>query len=383
MRLPVPRILLAAFFADLGMHVALGSFSYRATELGASPGSLGLAQGVADFVYFGVALLVPRFTDGLSRAKVVRCAALAIAAGAAICWQATSLGVFAGALVLARAGSAVFWPTLEARLSDEHSADLGSAVSMFSLSWACGKALGYGVNGFALWQALPPAGSFAITTGAALVLLAVAPRDHARPAEEEVEPGRRAGAFPLLRVRAAWVAVFLVCAAFVVLQNQNAPLMASKGHGGGFGNLMLAVLVAVQFLMFEVLRRKPELAGSDRALVVSLGLIAAGLLAVWLTSVAVVMLGAVALIGAGMGLAYTQSLFLSLRLPHKKSVAAGIHEAFIGIANAVVAPLAGIATERAGNANGALLFALALTAAGGSFVVWCVLRARRDPMPAS
>jgi predicted MFS family arabinose efflux permease len=78
-----------------------------------------------------------------------------------------------------------------------------------------------------------------------------------------------------------------------------------------------------------------------------------------------------------MGLAYTQSLFLSLRLPHKKSVAAGIHEAFIGVANATLAPLAGIATEAYGSANGALLFALALVASGAVFVLWSLRRTRR------
>ena len=67
------------------------------------------------------------------------------------------------------------------------------------------------------------------------------------------------------------------------------------------------------------------------------------------------LLAGAALIGVGMGLAYTQSLFLSLGLPHKKSVAAGIHEAFIGMANATLAPLAGLATEGDGSANGALL----------------------------
>jgi predicted MFS family arabinose efflux permease len=377
--LPVPSILLAAFVADMSMHVALGSFSYRATELGASEGTIGLVGGLADFVYFLVALGLPRFTDGASRRKVVRCAAVAMAAGAALCWQAGSLGMFAAALVLMRAGSAVFWPTLEARLSDEHSADLGRAVSLFSLSWACGKALGYGINGFALWRALPPAGSFAITTVGAILLLAIAPRDHARSVADDVEPGVARGALSPWRVRAAWIAVFLVCAAFVVLQNQNAPLMAVKHKSGAFGNVMLAVLVAVQFAMFEVLRRKPHLAGSDRALIVSLALIGLGLVGVLSSGLAPIMIGGVALIGAGMGLAYTQSLFLSLRLPHKKSVAAGIHEAFIGIANAVVAPLAGAATEMSGSANGAVAFALLLVAGGGAFVAWCVWRTRRAP----
>ena len=45
-------------------------------------------------------------------------------------WYALStlLIIASVSLVVLRTGSALFWPTLEARLSDEHSADLGRAV---------------------------------------------------------------------------------------------------------------------------------------------------------------------------------------------------------------------------------------------------------------
>ena len=122
---------------------------------------------------------------------------------------------------------------------------------------------------------------------------------------------------------AAWAGVFLACGAFIVLQNQNAPLMAAKAHSGSFGNLMLAVLVGFNMLMFEVLRRKPGLAGADGALIAASGLLFAGLAAMLVASHPVALLGGAALIGVGMGLAYTQSLFLSLGLPHGKSVVGG------------------------------------------------------------
>jgi predicted MFS family arabinose efflux permease len=372
------RLVLCAFVGDLSMHVALGSFSYRAQALGATAERLGWVQGVADLVYCVVALTLPRFTDGKSRRAMVRCAALTMAAGGALCWQAGSLGAFVGALILLRSGTALFWPTLEARMSDEHFADLGRAVSAFSLAWSCGKALGYGVNAVLFSQAVAPATSFAITAVGSLVLVAIAPRDHARDDGNGAEAASRPRA-PLVRVLAAWGGVFLACGAFIVLQNQNAPLMAAKAHSGSFGNLMLAVLVGFNMLMFEVLRRKPGLAGADGALLASVGLLFAGLAAMLVASHPAALLGGAALIGVGMGLAYTQSLFLSLGLPHGKSVSAGIHEAFIGLANASLAPLAGLATAWRGNANGALLFALVLVGAGGAFVLACVRRGRRAP----
>jgi predicted MFS family arabinose efflux permease len=374
----VPRILVSAFVADLSMHVALGSFSYRAQELGASAGRLGWIQGVADLVYCIVALTLPRFTDHRSRALMVRCAALVMAAGGAVCWQAESLGAFVAGLIVVRSGTALFWPTLEARMSDEHFADLGRAVSAFSLSWSCGKALGYGVNAVLFSQAVAPSTSFLITAAGSLVLLLVAPKDHPREDEDGEEAAARPRA-PFVRVVAAWAGVFLACGAFIVLQNQNAPLMAAKAHSPSFGNLMLAVLVGFNMLMFEVLRRRPGLAGADGALVGSVVLIFAGLGAMFAGAHPAALLGGAALIGVGMGLAYTQSLFLSLGLPHGKSVSAGIHEAFIGLANASLAPLAGLASAGWGSANGALLFALVLVGAGGAFVLQCVRRGRRLP----
>ena len=120
----------------------------------------------------------------------------------------------------------------------------------------------------------------------------------------------------------------------------------------------------------------PQLAGSDRALLFSVGLLLAGLAALRVASHPAAMLLGASLIGVGMGLAYTQSLFLSLGLPHGKSISAGIHEAFIGLANASLAPLAGVATDAAGSADGALTFALVLVAVGGVFVFSCLSRAR-------
>jgi hypothetical protein len=299
-----------------------------------------------------------------------------MAAGGLLCWHAESLTAFVVALVVLRIGSALFWPTLEARMSDEHFADLGRAVSAFSLSWSCGKALGYGVNALLFSRGVPPAASFLITAAGAALLVLVAPRDHAR--EEEAAPSTEAASkrLPLVRVLAAWTGVFLACGAFIVLQNQNAQLMAAKDHSGAFGNLLLAVLVGFNMLMFEILRRMPQLAGSDRALLFSVGLLLAGLAALRVASHPAAMLLGASLIGVGMGLAYTQSLFLSLGLPHGKSISAGIHEAFIGLANASLAPLAGVATDAAGSANGALTFALVLVAAGGAFVFSCLSRAR-------
>jgi predicted MFS family arabinose efflux permease len=376
-RVPVPRILLTAFVGDLGMHVAMGSFSWRAEQLGAGAGQIGRIGGVIDLVYFAVALALPRITDPRSRAAVTRCAAATMAAGAFFCWQASSIGAFVAALTLLRAGSALFWPTLEARLSDEHHENLGRAVSAFSLSWSCGKALGYGINALGFGQGLyGPRDSFLITAAGALLIVLAAPRDHARPegdpavVEGRVRASRR-------RVWAAWVAVFVGCGAFIVLQNQNAPLMATKSQTAGFGNLMLAAVVVVQMLVFEASRRNPGLAGSDRALAGSMGLLVAGAATLVFVHDRVMMIAGAAAIGGGLGLVYTQSLYLSLRLPHKKSVAAGIHEAFIGVANGTVAPLAGLATEAWGSANGALLFAVALLCLGGAFVGWCLWRTRR------
>jgi predicted MFS family arabinose efflux permease len=324
-----------------------------------------------------VALGLPRITDPKSRVLVTRCAAVTMACGAALCWHADSIIAFVSALTVLRAGSALFWPTLEARLSDEHHENLGRAVSAFSLSWSAGKALGYGVNALGFGQGLyGPRDSFLITAAGALLIVFAAPHDYPRPPGD---PAVSEGAVRASRWRiwAAWVAVFVGCGAFIVLQNQNAPLMETKSLTPGFGNLMLATLVAVQMLIFEVLRRRPGLAGSDRALVASIGLLIAGAVALFLASDRVTLLAGASVIGAGLGLVYTQSLFLSLRLPHKKSVAAGIHEAFIGIANGAIAPLAGLATEQYGNANGSLLFAAGLLVFGGFFVVWCLWRTRR------
>ncbi len=389
-RLLDTRLLITAGLADFCVHVALGALSFHATRaFGATPTALGGVGFAMDAIYCLVAFAFPRWTDRLSRRTVMRLAAVAIAAGCVVARVAPSLPVFVCGMMLVRAAGAVFWPTIQARMADQAFSDLARAASAFSLSWSVGKSLGYGVNALVFGRGwLDTIDAYVLAAGVGLLIALAAPADRQRPTREQRTGSKDGQGDPMLltKVRMAWVGIFLGCAVFTVLLTQNAPLMTARGftgpEGEGTGNLMLATVVVSNILVFEWLRRTPQLVGRV-GMLASVPITLLGGVAVLFNSASVPwLLVAAALYGIGGGIAYTQSLALSLRLPRDASSAAGLHEAVLGLANALVAPLAGYAAGSFGSANGSLFVPAACCVAGFLTIAFLARHASRS-LPAS
>jgi predicted MFS family arabinose efflux permease len=367
------RTFLTASAADFALHMLLGAVSYRARELGASQGEMGLVGAAGDFVYMASCLLLGGVSERFGRRRAVRvCTVVFVGAGLAA-WAAESLTGLVVAVVAQRIAAAVFWPTIQGRLADQ-SSDLGRDAGLFNLSWSVGKSCGYLVN-FALFShlGLPTTAAFLVSGGASLLIGLAMPADRRFKAVREdgarIPPEESAAASRMIGV--ALLGNFAGCAAFTVVMNQSSALMAERGLGSGDGSFLTACFVAAQIATFAFVARRHAVVGRPATLLTASALVATGL-GLFAASRSTGALAAAAFVtGTGAGLAYAQAMLLSLRLPAAATKGAGRHEAVIGAANATVAPLAGYAATATGRPDDALL------AAGAAVVVAGVLQAAK------
>ncbi len=367
------RVFLTAAVGDFASHLFFGALSFRARDLGADPFTTGLVGLAGDGIYVVGALFLGRWWDPMSRRRVTTAALLLMALGLTLGSFAPSLVLFAGAFMVFRVGSSLFWPVLQARLSDEAPADLGSAVCAFNIAWASGKCVSYALNAvlFAGW--IPgvdwtPAKACAVAAVAAAVTAFCVPRDVVRPKSVQRRTSRAAPPNGLpQRLAVARLVMFLGACVGVIVLNQAAPILRARGMSADVGNVILATIVGVQMIVFEGLRRRPHTVGRTGLLLGACVFLIAAVGLFLVASTVPLLVVAAVLTGIGIGVGYVQSLVLSLAVPASAADGAGKHEAVLGAGNALIAPVAGFvgsAFDARGWGDGALWFGLVFVVAG-------------------
>ncbi len=149
---PARRLMASAFVMDLGIAVIGLSVQFKGRELGATPLQLGLIGAISALSYAVFCLLTGRLSDSWGR----RLLASASCVGCGIVWlimtragspaQLLCLVPFSGASI------ALFWPTLQAWLSQVSSSPsrLTRNIGDFNVSWTIGLMFGAPVAGL-LW----------------------------------------------------------------------------------------------------------------------------------------------------------------------------------------------------------------------------------------
>ncbi len=361
------RTFFTAAAADYALHMLIGAVMFRARELGAEPGTLGLVGAAGDVVYTVGCLTLGGLSERTGRRSAVRGAVVAFMAAGLIAYTATSLWSLVLALVVQRIAASIFWPTIQGRLADQ-SSNLGRDAGLFNLSWSVGKSLGYFTN-FLLFGplALPTSSAFAVSGAAALMIGLFMPPDRRIKAVREdgcrVDPADSATASR--RIGVALLGNFAGCTAFTVLTNQSPVLMASRGYGSDFGSLLIACFTTAQIAAFVFAFRRHDVVGRVKTLLLATVFILFG--AVWfaLSRGKGSLICAAAMTGFGAGLAYAQAMLLSLRLPAAAVKGAGRHEAVIGAANATTAPFAGMIAGTTGKPDDAVWAAAGVVACIG------------------
>ena len=359
-------LFLAAFLTDGSLYLAFAALPFRAIEMGAGPGRLGLLPTLYAATYMATAAFAGHVSDRVSRLTLARGAGSLFFVGCLALALAPNLLVLYAAVPLLGIALGFFWSPLQAELSDRAAGGgLSSSVGVFNVSWSLGKGCGLVAGGlvtarFAPEQALLIAGVPVLVGSVALALGGRA--SGGRPPPPAENESRAPVSVALLRL--AWITNAV---AFGVgsTMNVHAPkLLLAEGSGpSDFGMLVGAIFMVQTFTFAALFRHRPTV----RTLRLSqvLGIVALAAFA-FAPSFEARLVAAVPL-GIALGLAYQASIHASLDRPHGRGRAAGLHETILGAGSSLLPMIGGFLAVTAHSllapfALGGVAFALAFIA---------------------
>lgn len=368
------RLLACAFLTDASLYLAFAALPFRALELGAGPGRIGILPTLYAAAYMGSATLGGRLSDRVSRLALARAgSALFVCGCAALAFSPGLASVFLTLPVLGL-GLGFFWSPLQATVAD-HTAPggLAGALSAFNVAWSLGKGTGL-VLGGALTEALDPRTALLLAGFPVLLNLVLLPRgaaaEPAAPADRPAAAAATATPAPVAAdpglLPRAWLANALAFGTASTL-NMHAPkYLLARGAGPAAFGVMLGAVFLVQTLAFVAQRRTRP----SRALLVGACTSAiAGLVVFVLAPAGGVRILAAVPLGIAFGTAYHASIHASLDRVEGRGRAAGLHEALLGGGSSSLPLLGGVAAA-GGRLWAPFAVAAAALAAGLAVIAW-------------
>jgi MFS family permease len=334
------RLFVCAFLTDASLYVAFAALPFRALELGAGSGRIGILPTLYAAAYMASAAAGGRLSDRVSRLALARAGSALFVAGCLALAFAPGLTAVFLTLPVLGLGLGFFWSPMQAALADRTAPGrLSASVSSFNVAWSLGKGAGL-VAGGALTEALDPRTALLLAGFPVLANLVVLPRRRAEPPPEPAAaPEPPAPPDPGLLVR-AWIANALAFGTASTL-NMHAPeYLLARGAGPSEFGVMLGAVFLVQTLTFVALRR---LRPSRGILVAACATAAAGLGVFVLTSAHAFRVLAAVPLGVAFGTAYHASIHASLDRREGRGKAAGLHEAILGAGSSSLPLLGGLA----------------------------------------
>jgi len=343
---------------DGSLYLILTAVPLQAIGLKASPFILGLLPALSAGVYIISAATFGRLSDRSSRMGMARWGALVRAVAAFGLTQAHSVGALLAWMPVLGIANGLFWPGLQAAIGEFWpERDLRKNLGAFNVSWSTGKMLGFLGGGVLIGAAGTNAAL--LVAGAATGLVAWAlpslgtARSRGRSSGEAAvsapdPPGAAAALSPGARRWwriIGWTANFVLFGVGATLNFQYPKLLVSLGYTGRDFGTYLGAVYLFQTLSFVWLRGWSGWLYRLAPLLLAQGLTlaAVGVLG-WLRSWPLI-LATAPLVGLGLGLCYSSSIYYSLYRESGRGRNTGIHEALLGTGTFVLPLLGGVAAQ--------------------------------------
>jgi MFS family permease len=353
---PLARLLAASFLMDGSLYLILTAVPLKAVSLQAGPFVLGLLPVLSSGVYIVSALFFGRLSDRVSRTRMCRLGAWIRALSAIGLTQARSVPALLAWMPVLGIASALFWPGLQAAIGEAYpERDLGRNLGAFNISWSGGKMLGFLCGGVIMASAgFAPA--LLLAAGAtALAALFVPARIHrAGEGAPAGAPAPEADSFapgPQARrawKRIGWSANFVLFGIGATLNYQYPKLLFALGFNGRDFGLYLGAVYLFQTLAFVLLMRWGSWRFRLWPLLLSQTLTLGAVAGLgWLTSRPLI-LATAPLVGLGLGMSYTSSIYYSLFREGGAGRNTGIHESLLGTGTFLLPLLGGALAQATG-----------------------------------
>lgn len=336
------RYCLAGFLFNWLVFVFWFVVPVRAVGFGATSTQLALLQTASTTFYVVNCLVMGRLSDRVSRALLARLSCVGAFVACALTVGVGSLHQLYLVVPLLGIAGSVFWPSVQGALGAEAGPSrVEKVIGWFNVSWSSGKAVGFVLAGW-LVATQGSALTLWIAAAAALPVLLLYPGDKVTRWEESHETAAsHREAFRTI----GYVANFLAFGIGAVFQNQyykylEASAFADEEKRKFFFGVFLGAMYATQTLMFVVLQRGAAWTYRRSLLYATQLVCGAAAGGVTFLHGEGAILGAAAVVGAGLGFANASSIYYSLHGPSDHGKYAGVHEAVLG-AGTILIPLAG------------------------------------------
>jgi hypothetical protein len=274
--------------------------------------------------------------------------------------------------------SAVTWPIVESYLgAGRHGRGMRGAIGWFNVTWTPAVAVPLLLMPLlARIDVLWTIALSAVVNTLAIVALAALP---ARPAVHERDAALAAvgGEYAWLLRSASWLLPFsyLMCSTLApILPHRLAQVSASAGAGALIpGSVVAATWMVARFVVLLAMWRTGFWHGRWGTLAAAGAALVGGTALVLLGSTLAVVVGGLALFGAGMGLTYYAALYYSLAVGHAAVDAGGNFEALIGVGYCL-GPLLGLTAHASAGRASSASATVAITFLAVAAVAYPVLR---------
>ena len=376
------RLGMVAFCCDLAIYVIMVALPFRLLSLGAGSLLLGSVPALYAAPYSVLVLFAGQRSDRRGRSQLIRLGAAIAAGGAVLLALAGQPVTIVACIPILSFGVSMIWPSIQAGFSElPGGSSLTRQIGIYNLSWSSGKALGFLIGGtmVAHWGAAASIACGAIGYCTAAVTVPRLARDAPRVAEA----ASRGEALPLSQrrafLRATWIANGIAFGVGAVLNHHLPRLFVERGIEADRFGLLLGTIFAAQTTSFLLLARWRAWHYRLRLLVlVQFALATLALCFAFATHLFVLFPLAIAL-GLGLGFCYQSSLYYSLHAESGRGRQAGIHEASLGIAAALLPLAGGLWVHLSGDLMRPFWLASATLLASSIATGGMVLRARRRP----
>jgi len=384
---PVGYANLCALLMDLATAIFWVGLPYLVIDwYHAQAWHLGLIAGLTWSTYMVTCVLAGRIAGRLARHHVMVAGALVVAGAVTLVWFSPSLWFVVGLAALCGLGQGLFWPVMEAFLSDGVGpTELRRRIGWFNLTWSSGDTLGCflggGLFGLSAWlaqrsgnrvlQAAPCLLAGAMIVGIAVLVLTRLQRmpvsESARDVRDEQIP-RSPGRGGHASLGVFWLMALVASGASMALRATMVNIFPGFGKAVlGYSELSWGVLLGttcltrtIGFVYWQYRHAweyRPGYLFGVQALLPLSALILVFNSNYW------IFLVAFALAGVGISMTYYSSIFYSLDSEHSHEHRGGIHEAALG-AGMMLPLFAGILASATGWVRSPYVFMFVLLLGG-------------------
>jgi len=351
LKIEIKRNYIGLYFAPFLVDMLMGSITIAvpllAISLGVSSFWLGILGSSPGLTYVSLCFLFGKLSEKWHRKNLLVLGLFVYAAASLLLsFSSRIYHLYLSMLLLGIAG-AMFWPSLEAWIAEKESKrTLMQKMALFNISWSTGFAMGPLIGGilFGMNFKLPFYFAFIVSIFVLLILFYKTPKISFATKSKSFTDKTFISEDPpdsfSLYIKISRMANFILCLCMGMIRYIFPKLATQLQISSSSLGLLMFIISLSQMFTFYGLGRVHQWHYRIFPLVLFQLIATVGLLIIFTTSSLSLFFLAFVLVGMGLGMTYSSSLFYSINVISQKGPSAAIHETVL-MSGFLLGPLIG------------------------------------------